>query len=291
MTINRRRFLQGSTGAIAVAMCGRSQAMMDAEAADKFAALEIASKGRLGVTILDTTTGERLSYRGDERFAMLSTFKALAAGCVLSRVDRNEEKLDRRVMYAQGDVLSYAPVTKLHVADGLTMGEICAAAVMLSDNTAGNLMLASFGGPAGLTAWLRGLGDTVSRLDRTEPDLNEARPGDLRDTTTPNAIADTLRKLFTSDALSATSQQRLADWMIAGKTGGMRLRAGLPTGWPVGDKTGTNDTNCANDVAIVWPPQRAPLIIASFLANAGVTSLQRDDTHADVARIAAAWRT
>ena len=290
MTINRRRFLQGSAGAIVLAGSGRSQAMTSAEAADKFRAIEAASKGRLGVAILDTASGDRLTHRGDERFAMLSTFKALAAGCVLSRVDRNEEKLDRRVIYTQGDVLSYAPVTKLHVADGLTMGEICAAAVMLSDNTAGNLMLASFGGPAGLTAWLRSLDDTISRLDRTEPDLNEAKPGDVRDTTTPNAMADTLRKLFTGDALSAASQQRLADWMVAGKTGGTRLRAGLPAGWPVGDKTGTNDTNCANDVAIAWPPQRAPLIIASFLANADVTPQQRDTAHADVARIAAAWR-
>jgi beta-lactamase class A len=260
------------------------------EAADKFTALEHAIKGRLGVCIIDTGSGKKLAHRGDERFALLSTFKALAAGCVLARVDRGEERLDRRVTYTQADVLSYAPVTKLHVADGMTMADICDAAVGVSDNTAGNLMLASFGGPAGLTAWLRSIGDNVTRLDRTEPTLNEARPGDPRDTTTPNAVADTLRKLLTGDALKPASQKQLADWLVASKVGGKRLRAGLPPGWRTGDKTGTNDVGCANDVAIAWPPDGAPLIIASYLDHAGGTPQQRDAVHADVARIAAAWR-
>jgi beta-lactamase class A len=209
---------------------------------------------------------------------------------VLARVDRGEEKLGRRVMYTQADVLSYAPVAKLHVADGMTMAEICDAAVGLSDNTAGNLQLASFGGPAGLTAWLRSIGDEVTRLDRTEPTLNEAKPGDLRDTTTPNAVAETLRKLLVGDALKPASRQQLIDWLVASKVGDNRLRAGLPKDWRAGDKTGTNDVGCANDVAITWPPGRAPLIIASYLDHAGGTAKERDAVHAEVARIAAAWR-
>jgi beta-lactamase class A len=151
-------------------------------------------------------------------------------------------------------------------------------------------MLASFGGPDGLTKWLRSIGDNVTRLDRTEPTLNEAKPGDPRDTTTPNAMAETLRKLLVGDALKPRSRQQLADWLIASKVGNARLRAGLPPAWRVGDKTGTNDVGCANDVAIAWPPNHAPLIIASYLDHAGGTPQQRDAVHADVARIAAAGR-
>jgi beta-lactamase class A len=283
--IDRRGFLGGTLAVLL--MSGRASAD---DAAGKFDAIEKAIKGRLGVTIIDTGSGQRLSHRGGERFALLSTFKALAAGCVLARVDRGEEKLGRRVMYTQADVLSYAPVAKLHVADGMTMAEICDAAVGLSDNTAGNLQLASFGGPAGLTAWLRSIGDEVTRLDRTEPTLNEAKPGDLRDTTTPNAVAETLRKLLVGDALKPASRQQLADWLVASKVGDNRLRAGLPKDWRAGDKTGTNDVGCANDVAITWPPGRAPLIIASYLDHAGGTAKERDAVHAEVARIAAAWR-
>ncbi|MDI3468678.1 MAG: Class A beta-lactamase [Pseudolabrys sp.] len=286
MTVNRRDFVSGAAGTIVLAFCERADAT-----GDKLAALEKTARGRLGVTILDTATGRRLTYRGAERFALLSTWKVLATACVLARVDRGEERLDRKIGYVQADILSYAPVTKLHVPDGMTIGDLCAAAVELSDNTAGNLILQSCDGPAGLTKWLRSIGDGVTRLDRTEPALNEAKPGDPRDTTTPEAMAQTLSKLLTGTVLSPASRQQLADWMIAGKTGGARLRAGLPAGWKVGDKTGTNDTGCANDVAVAWPPQRAPLIIASYLADSRATPQQRDAVHAEVARIAAAWRS
>ena len=269
--IDRRFFLSGTLGVLLMSR----RASAD-EATATFEALEKAIKGRLGVTIIDTGNGNRLSHRGDERFALLSTFKALAAACVLARVDRGEEQLTRRVMYTQADVLSYAPVAKLHVADGMTMAEICDAAVGVSDNTAGNLQLASFGGPAGLTAWLRSIGDPVTRLDRIETALNEAKPGDLRDTTTPHAVAETLRKLLVGNTLKPTSRQQLIDWLVASKVGDARLRAGLPKDWRVGDKTGTNDVGCANDVAITWPPGRAPLIIASYLDHAGGTAKDRD---------------
>jgi beta-lactamase class A len=181
-------------------------------------------------------------------------------------------------------------VAKLHVNDGMTMAEICDAAIGVSDNTAGNLQLASFGGPAGLTKWLRSIGDNVTRLDRIETALNEAKPGDLRDTTTPNAVAETWRKLLTGNALKPASQKQLAEWLVNSKVGNTRLRAGLPRDWRTGDKTGTNDVGCANDIAITWPPGRAPLIIASYLDHADGTPQQRDAVHADVARIAAAWR-
>lgn len=284
--VTRRGFVAGGASVLAVPL---TSVAAHADLAPQFSEIEKKAQGRLGVVILDTGTGARLAYRGGERFALLSTFKVLAAGLILSRVDNGKEALDRRVTYRERDLVSYSPETKLHVADGMTLGAICEAAITLSDNTAGNLMLASFGGPAALTAFMRSLGDKVTRLDRTETELNEAKPGDPRDTTSPDAMADMLSKLLVGDALSVRSRKQLAEWMVASKTGGTRLRAGLPKDWRVGDKTGTSERN-ANDVAIVWPPDRAPLIIASYLAESSATPDERNAAHAAVGRVAAAWR-
>lgn len=286
--MNRRAFLM-STAGLAMLSAGKG-AMAAGDPNKQFAAIETAAKGRLGVAVLDTATGRTLAYRGEERFPLLSTWKALASGCVLARVDSGKDALDRRITYSQASVLSYAPVTKHHVSDGMTLGELCAAALELSDNTAANLLLDTIGGPKGLTAWLRSIGDTVSRLDRTEPTLNEARPGDPRDTTTPRAIADTLNTLLLGTVLSPASRRQLTDWMIACKTGASRLRAGLPPDWRVGDKTGTNDTG-ANDIAIAWPTGRAPLIIACYLADTNVPLAERDAAIANVAKVAVSRAT
>jgi len=288
-SLNRRVFLRSTVG-LTILVASKGSIAAD-ELQEKFAALEKGSKGRLGVAILDTATGRELAYREAERFPLLSTWKVLVAACVLARIDEGRDTLGRHVRFGQSSVLSYAPVTMLHVADGMTIGELCSAAVEVSDNTAGNLLLDSVGGPAGLTAWLRSIGDGITRLDRTEPTLNEAKPGDLRDTTTPSAVAESLNKVLFGNILSASSRQKLAVWMIAGKTGNSRLRAGLPPDWRVGDKTGTNNTGCANDIAIAWPPNRAPLVIACYLANADVSPQRRDAAHVDVARIAASWGT
>lgn len=281
--IGRRQFLLG-VGAAGLAF-NRPAAAQDTA----FAEIERQARERLGVAILDTGTGKRLSYRGDERFALLSTFKALAAGAILARVDKGEEKLDRIVPYRDSDLVTYSPETSKHVSTGMTIAAICEAAITLSDNTAGNLMLASFCGPAGFTAFMRSLGDPVTRLDRIETALNEAEPGDPRDTTSPHAVADILRKLLTGDALSANSRRQLAGWMIASKTGDKRIRAGLPAGWRSGDKTGSSERN-ANDVAIVWPPDRAPLIVASYLAESDGSAEEKNAAHAAIGRIAAGWR-
>jgi beta-lactamase class A/beta-lactamase class A TEM len=160
-------------------------------------------QGRVGYAELDLASGQLLAgYRPDERFPMMSTFKVLLCGAVLSRVDAGEEQLDRRIHYRQQDLVEYSPVTEKHLTDGLTVGELCAAAITLSDNTAANLLLTTLGGPQGLTAFLRHSGDQTSRLDRWETELNEARPGDVRDTTTPQAMARTLRNLLTGRVLS-----------------------------------------------------------------------------------------
>jgi beta-lactamase class A len=258
------------------------------DAAESLAALQERAGGRLGVAALDTATGQTLRHRADERFALCSTFKLLAAAYVLARVDRGEERLDRRVLYRKADLVQYSPLTEPHAdADGMTLAALCDAAVTLSDNTAGNLLLASFGGPAGLTAFMRTLGDSVTRLDRTEPTLNEATPGDLRDTTTPAALAHTLRRLLVDDTLSQSSQASLVDWLVRCKTGDKRLRAGMPSDWSVGDKTGTGMHAATNDVAILWPPGRAPILAAVYFAESQLPADARDAVLADVGRIIA----
>ena len=258
-------------------------------ARERFAALEQQHGGRLGVSALDTGIGRRIGHRADERFPMCSTFKALAAALVLARVDRGEERLDRRVFYTPADLVTYSPATEKRVGPdaGMTMAEICEAAVTLSDNAAGNLLLASFGGPAGLTAYARSLGDEVTRLDRIETALNEATPGDPRDTTSPAAMLELLRKTVLGDALSAASRAQLAAWLVDSKTGDARIRAGFPRGWRIGDKTGTGDNGVANDVAVVWPPDRAALVVCVYYAEANILPAQRNAVIAEAARAVA----
>lgn len=257
------------------------------DADSRLQALGSLLSGRLGVSILDTGTGKRIGHRADERFPMCSTFKFLAAAQVLSRVDRGEERLDRRIAYTKDDLVAYSPVTEKHIDAGMTLAELCHATITLSDNTAGNLLLASFGGPAGLTAFARSLGDRVTRLDRWETELNEAIPGDSRDTTSPAAMLDNMRSLLLDDTLSPASRKQLADWLIATTTGDKRIRGGLPKGWLAGDKTGTSNNGVTNDIAIVWPPGRAPLLATAYYAEYPQPREARNAVIAEVGRIVA----
>lgn len=255
---------------------------------EKLRLIEAKSGGRLGVAIFDSQSGETYAYRGDERFPMCSTFKLLAGALILKRVDQELEKLARRIRYDAADLVPYSPVTEKHIgASGMSVSELCEAAITLSDNTAANLLLHSFGGPAQLTAYLRSLGDTMTRLDRIEPELNEAIAGDLRDTTTPNAMLGTMRRIVLGDALSAGSRDQMVEWMLGNKTGGSRLSAQLPAGWRVGDKTGTGDNGTNNDIGILFPPERGPLLVTSYLTGSSAPAVTRDATHAEVGRLAA----
>ncbi|WP_415218111.1 class A beta-lactamase [Rhodopseudomonas sp.] len=274
--------MKAAAGAAGLGLFSGSAALAAEALSEPCARLEAESGGRLGVGVLDTASGRTIGHRRDERFPMCSTFKVLAAGLVLARVDRNQESLDRRVSYAKSDLVTYSPATEKHVDSGMTIAELCEAAITLSDNTAGNLLLASFGGPAGLTTFARSLGDDTTRLDRIETELNEALPGDPRDTTSPRAMAQDLRALTLGDALSPASRAQLITWLKANTTGGTRLRAGVPPGWTVGDKTGTGDRGTANDVAVLWPPQRAPLIVTVYLTGATVARDQQNKMIADV---------
>ena len=247
--------------------------------------IEADSGGRLGVCVLDTATGRRLVHRANERFPMCSTFKLLAAAMVLKRADDGQERLDRPIAIERTVILPHSPVTEPNVGGTMTMGQLCDATLTQSDNAAANLMLTSFGGPATLTAYVRSLGDKTTRLDRDEPSLNEAIAGDPRDTTTPAAMVGLARKLLLGSALKPASRAQLRDWMIANKTGGQKIRAGLPPGWQVGDKTGGGAFGTNNDVAIVWPPARAPILVAAYLTQTTAPLAQRDAALAAVAAL------
>jgi beta-lactamase class A len=249
-------------------------------------ALETRAGGRLGVAALDTATGRRVVHRSNERFAMCSTFKLLAVAAVLHRVDTGKDRLDRPISYGQADLLEYAPIARAHVDEGaMTVGALCAAAISWSDNTAANLLLATLGGPAGVTRYARSLGDPVTRLDRTEPTANTAIPGDPRDTTTPAAMLTDLKALTLGGALSQASRTRLITWLANYRTLVPRIPAGLPAGWTSANKMGTGSNGTANDVAIVWPPGRAPILMAVYYTGSTAPAADRDAVIADVARI------
>ncbi|MDR2308471.1 MAG: class A beta-lactamase [Paucimonas sp.] len=260
-TISRRHLLQGGLGGAAAlalpAWAGNSLQR-------QLQQLEHAAGITLGLWALDTGSGKRLAYRADKRFAFCSTFKAVLVGAVLHKSQTDPKLLERQIPYDIGQLVVYSPVTEKHTGAGMTVAELCAAALQYSDNTAGNLLLELVGGPAGLTAFARRLGDPSFRLDRNEPTLNSALPGDPRDTTTAQAMGVTLQRLLLTNGLPAGAQDQLRDWLKGNTTGDSRIRAGVPQGWVVGDKTGSGDYGVANDVAIIWPKGRAPWILVVF---------------------------
>jgi beta-lactamase class A len=257
-------------------------------AAGRIAALEKREGGRLGVFVLDTATGRHLEHRSDERFAMCSTFKFLAAAAILQRVDRGADNLDRQIEYSEADLLEYAPVSKEHVKEGrMVLADVCSASVEWSDNTAANLMLQVLGGPQGVTAFIRTLGDNVTRLDRNEPSLNVVGPGEVHDTSTPASMVGLLSAVLFGQVLSPDSRARLEGWMLSAKVGEHRIPAGLPPGWRIAHKTGTW-SNQTNDVGVVWPLKRAPIIVAVFYTRDGTPQEQREGVLRDVGRIIAA---
>jgi beta-lactamase class A len=281
--LHRRSFLAALA---ASAACVRARAATSsaeerlALANKRLAEIEARGGGRLGVFVRDTGSGATIEHRADERFPMCSTFKLLTAAATLKRVDDGAERLDRTIAYGPNDLLEYAPIAKAHVAEGgMTVADLCAAAIDWSDNTAGNLVLQSIGGPAGFTAFARSLGDEQTRLDRNEPTLNESLPGDPRDTTSPRAMAADMQKVLVGDAISRSSRRQLQDWLINDKVGDKRLRAGLPPSWRIGDKTGTGEHGSTNAVAIIWPPGRAPLIATVYYTESSAPMEARNAIH------------
>jgi beta-lactamase class A len=218
--------------------------------------------------------------------ALLAQKDDLAASLVLQRVDQGKEHLDRTITYSKADLVTYSPETQKHTS--MTVASLCQAALTLSDNTAANLLLASFGGPPAITAFARSIGDPVTRLDRTETTLNESTPGDPRDTTTPTAMLGNLQKILFGNVLKPASRDHLTRWMLANTTGKAKFVAGLPADWKVADKTGSGDHGSNNDIGVLYPPAGKPIFITSYLTETPLSTDERNAIHADIARAIAA---
>jgi beta-lactamase class A len=249
-----------------------------------FAQLEETNGGRLGVAVLDTATGERSGYHTDERFPMCSTFKFLLASAVLKRVDGHRETFDRAVAIPS-KLLFNSPLTEPHAGGTMTVAALCQAILTRSDNTAANLLLETLGGPSGITSFSRSLGDTVTRLDRIETSLNESLAGDPRDTTSPTAMADDLKSVLLGNVLSQRSRDKLALWMEASLTGLERLRAKLPASWLVADKTGANGEHTSNDIAVIWPAGKPPIIVAAYITQCSGPESKRAAMLAEIGQL------
>ncbi len=251
---------------------------------------ERSSGGHVGYHAMNVATGRTMVWRPDERFVMCSTFKASLAALILRRVDRRQDDLDARIAYGPSDIQDWwAPVAKANVQKGgLTVREMCEAAVEQSDNTCANLLLARVGGPSQITAFWRSLGDGTSRLDAPEPYLNRTPPGGVESTTTPRAMAGTLSTLALGNVLADGSRRTLTGWLVGCKTGGDRLRSGLPGAWTTGDKTGNNGADAAGDIAVTWTPSSAPIVIAAYTRGGAPTAEQFKAVFQGVGRLVAA---
>ncbi|WP_328410205.1 class A beta-lactamase [Nocardia sp. NBC_00403] len=241
----------------------------------RLAGIEQQHQARLGMFTIDTGSGKTVGYRKDERFPMLSTFKTLACAALLREHPLDTGYFDQIIHFTEAEVAAAggSAVTGPRVESGMSVSELCDAAITKSDNAAGNQLLKLLGGPQALTQFLRTLGDQVTHLDRWEPDLNTAIPGDERDTTTPAALAADYRALTVGDALAEPERRQLTTWLLASTTGATRIRAGLPAEWKTGDKTGTGDYGSANDVAVTWPVgSTAPIVIAVLTTHSDPTA-------------------
>lgn len=275
--------LAGCTRADQVPVPPRVDGAAAASFQERVAAIEARFGGRTGVAALDTADGAGIGYRADERFLMLSTGKVPLVAAILHRSRSDPGLLDRRLQWTRADLQAYAPATTPALATGMTVAELCAAALTVSDNTAANLLTAQLGGPPSTTAFLRSLGDTTSRADRTEPTLNDVSPGGL-DTSTPRAFVSTLRTLALGAALPPPLRDRLVGWMRANTTGAAQVRAGVPADWAVADKTGSGSAGEANDVAVVWPPGHRPVLIGVFTSPDDENNASGKATIAEITR-------
>ena len=256
-----------------------------ADAEDALAKLEGAAGGRLGVYAVDTGSGAQIQLRANERFPFCSTFKFILVSAILDRSACDAGLLEHHVFYTQKDLAHYSPITEKHLTNGMTVAGLCAAAIQYSDNTAANQLIKILGGPAAVTEFARTTGNSEFRLDRWETELNSAIPGDPRDTATPASMARSMEGFALGKSLQPPQQKQLVEWLLGNTTGAKRIRAGVPSGWKVGDKTGSGDYGTANDVGVVWPPGRKPLVIAIYHTQTNADAKWNDEVIASAARI------
>lgn len=272
---------------VSAAVSGCSMALQqpadpsDVSASVGFTQLESQYDARLGVYAIDTGTGKSVTYRADERFAYASTSKALLAGAILAKGGTTE--LDQIIKYTHEDLVPYSPITEKHLNAGMPMREVIAAALQYSDNTAANLMFKHLDGPTGLQKALKAIGDNTTHVDRTEPDLNEATPNDIRDTTTPKAIGTDLYKYAIEKGLPKDEQELLTGWLKENTTGAKLIKAGVPAEWVVGDKTGAGSYGTRNDIAVIWPDTGAPIVLAVMSSKTTKDAKYDDSLIADAA--------
>ena len=286
-SMNRRTFLwTASMIPFALAAAAKaSESLQVASPQTRLAHLESTSGGRLGVYAINTDNDVQIGHRADERFPLCSTFKVILAAAILARSVQTDGLLHRRIHYKQSDLVTYSPISEKHVSDGMTISELCAAALQYSDNTAANLLMKILGGPSAVTAYARSIGNGEFRLDRWETEMNTCIPGDPRDTVTPAAMVRSLRSLALGNALPHAQTRQLNAWLRGNTTGGKRIRAALPAGWQIGDKTGSGDYGTANDIAVLRPPEGKPIVLAIYYTQNEQNAKRRDDVVAAAAKI------
>ena len=296
-TLSRRLFTAGAASLLASAATGQNASYGTREWQPRtyddgliprfsFEVISLQVDGDLGVSVLDTETGRASGWDETSTYPLNSTFKFLLAGAVLQRVDRGQERLDRQIAVRSSDIVAWSPIAKEAVGGNMSLRSLCEAAMTRSDNAATNLLLRSVGGPEALTATLRNMGDPVTRIDRYETEMNDVPPGDLRDSSTPSQMLKTMETLLLGNILTARSKEQLAAWMIANTTGGARIRAGVPSGWTVGDRTGTGPRGETATIAAIYPPNRKPLLMTVYIRGSSRNRDAQESTHAELARIA-----
>jgi len=247
--------------------------------------IESKLNARIGVSVRVVNSKTSWEYNADDRFPMSSTFKTIACAALLHRVDAGLERLDRVVTFTKEDLVIYSPATEYRAGTtGMTLAELCEATITLSDNTAGNLILGAIGGPLALTRFVRSIGDEYTQLNRWETDLNEAVPGDVRDTTTPNAMASLLEGLIFGEILSVDSRSTLEDWLKRNSVGDALLRAGIPEDWEIGDKTGAGGYGSRSIAAVMWPPSGNPIVATVYITETEASFEDRNTAIADIGR-------
>jgi beta-lactamase class A len=282
----RRRLLLAFASVPLVTSCSLWPERRDVSSAQThIAALEKESGGRLGLVAFDTAGAIRLEHRAAERFPVCSTFKLIAVSAILTQSTHDATLLQKRISYVSSDLVANSPITEKHVGNGMTVAELCAAALQYSDNTAANLLMKILGGPSAVTAFARSIGDRDFRLDRWETELNTAIPGDLRDTATPASMARNLQRLLLGGALPSLQREQLRDWMLGNTTSAARVRAGVPADWQVADKTGGGDYGTNNDIAVLWPPGKPPIVLALYFTQPAKDAKPHDEVLASATRI------
>jgi beta-lactamase class A len=267
------------------ALCFSIQANAESNIQKNLSDLEKSAHGRLGISAIDTNNNYQIEYKDNERFAFCSVNKVIGVSAILKQNMKDKNLLQQKIKYQKKDIVDYSPITEKNAAREMTISELCAAAIKYSDNTAINLLMKKLGGLDAVNRFARSIGDNQFRIDRWEPELSTAIPGDIRDTTTPLAMTTSFQKLTYGDVLAAPQHDLLITWLLENTTGNERIRAGVPKNWSVGDKTGTGEYGTTNDVAIIWPTNCKPIIMTIFFTQPIKSAKKRNDVLAKAAHL------